>query len=65
MKIFKPKFWNKKNSLIVYFIPLSIFLQILIFLKKKLQKKNFLFLLFVLVIFIWVALVKHLSFEDC
>ena len=43
MKIFKPKFWNKKNSLISYFLlPLSIFFQGLIILKKIIKiKKNF------------------------
>ena len=42
MKIFKPKFWAKKNSLIGFFLlPLSIFFQILIFVKNKLSvKKN-------------------------
>ena len=41
MKIFKPKFWQKKNSFLPYvFLPLSIFFQILIFLKKILVKKE-------------------------
>ena len=36
MKIFKPKFWKKENSLIAFILyPFSIFLQIIIFLKKK------------------------------
>jgi tetraacyldisaccharide 4'-kinase len=42
MKITKPKFWNeKKNPIKFLFLPLSIFLQILIFLKKKVTKKIF------------------------
>jgi tetraacyldisaccharide 4'-kinase len=41
MKIFKPKFWHKKNSLISFFLlPLSIFFQFFLVLKKKLKKKN-------------------------
>tara|TARA_B110000967_G_C18802899_1_gene519460 strand:+ start:325 stop:1257 length:933 start_codon:yes stop_codon:yes gene_type:complete len=41
MKIFKPKFWNKKNSLISFFLlPLSIFFQFSITVKKKLTKKE-------------------------
>ena len=41
MKIFKPKFWYKKNSLISFLlIPLSAFLQFLIVVKKNLIKKE-------------------------
>ena len=41
MKIFKPKFWNKENSLISFFLlPLSIFFQFSIAVKKKLTKKE-------------------------
>ena len=41
MKIFKPKFWHKKNSLISFFLlPLSIFFQFFLVLKKKLKKRN-------------------------
>jgi len=41
MKIFKPKFWHKKNSLISFLlIPLSTFLQFLIVVKKNLIKKE-------------------------
>ncbi len=41
MKIFKPKFWYKKNSLISFFLlPLSIFFQFLIILKKIFHKKK-------------------------
>ena len=41
MKIFKPKFWNKENSLISFFLlPLSIFFQFSITVKKKLTKKE-------------------------
>jgi len=42
MKILKPKFWDKKNSLLsLFLLPLSIFLQILASLKKKMTiKKN-------------------------
>ena len=41
MKIFKPKFWHKKNSLISFFLlPVSIFIQLLIVLKKYLKKKK-------------------------
>ncbi|MDB9760516.1 tetraacyldisaccharide 4'-kinase [Pelagibacteraceae bacterium] len=39
MKIFKPKFWHKKNSLISYlFLPISIFFQILIFCHHKITR---------------------------
>ena len=41
MKIFKPKFWHKKNSLISFcLIPLSIIFQFLIIFKKILTKKE-------------------------
>ena len=41
MKIFKPKFWHKKNNLLsLFFLPLSIFLQLLIILKKIIQRKK-------------------------
>ena len=41
MKIFKPKFWYKKNSLISFLlVPLSTFLQFLIVVKKNLIKKE-------------------------
>jgi tetraacyldisaccharide 4'-kinase len=41
MKIFKPKFWHKKNSLISFcLIPLSIVFQFLIIFKKILTKKE-------------------------
>ena len=41
MKIFKPKFWHKKNSFLsFFFLPLSILLQLLISLKKKLIKQK-------------------------
>ena len=41
MKITKPKFWDKKNSLISFFLlPVSFFFQLLIFLKKGLTKKK-------------------------
>ena len=41
MKIIKPKFWNKKNNLISFFLlPLSAFLQILINLKNKITKRK-------------------------
>ena len=37
----KPKFWSQKNSLLSFILfPLSIFLQILIYLKKKITKKR-------------------------
>ena len=40
MKIFKPRFWNTKNSLISFFLlPLSLFFQFLIILKKTFKKK--------------------------
>ena len=43
MKIFKPKFWHKKNSLISFcLLPLSIIFQFfLIFKKILIKKKNF------------------------
>ena len=43
MKMFKPKFWQKKNSLLaILFLPLSIIFQFLFLLKKTLvKKKNF------------------------
>ena len=42
MKIFKPKFWNKKNSLIGFVLfPISLFFQFLLVLKNKIIKKNF------------------------
>ncbi len=41
MKLFKPKFWHKKNSFLsFFFLPLSIFIQFLIFLKKILIKEQ-------------------------
>ena len=41
MKMLKPKFWSQKNSLLSFILfPLSIFLQILIYLKKKITKKR-------------------------
>ena len=41
MKIFKPKFWHKENSLISFFLlPLSLFFQLLVILKKSLIKKK-------------------------
>ena len=41
MKILKPKFWDKKNSLLsLFLLPLSIFLQILASLKKKMTIKK-------------------------
>jgi len=41
MKIFKPKFWNKKNNLISFFLlPFSLFIQLLLKLKKNLSKKE-------------------------
>jgi tetraacyldisaccharide 4'-kinase len=41
MKTFKPKFWHKKNSFLsFFFLPLSILLQLLISLKKKLIKQK-------------------------
>ena len=40
MKIFKPQFWHKKNSLISFlFLPISIFFQFLIFLNNFFKKK--------------------------
>ena len=43
MKIFKPKFWNKKNNLIsIFLLPISYFLQLLVILKKIfIKKENF------------------------
>jgi len=39
MKIFKPKFWDKQNTLIKFLLmPLSVFFQILIFLRNKITK---------------------------
>ena len=41
MKIFKPKFWNKKNSLFSLFLfPISILFQFLIILNKIFIKKQ-------------------------
>ena len=41
MKIFKPRFWNKKNNLISYALfPFSFFLQIFLIIKKKISKKK-------------------------
>ena len=41
MKVFKPKFWGKKNSLISYFLlPFAFLLQFLIKLKKSNSKKE-------------------------
>jgi len=41
MKIFKPKFWSKKNSLISFFLlPFSLFFQLLIILKNNITKKK-------------------------
>ena len=41
MKIFKPKFWKKKNSMIGFFLlPFAFFLQVLIILKNKVSKKK-------------------------
>ena len=41
MKIFKPKFWHKKNSLISFLLlPISTFFQFLIILNKLLRKKE-------------------------
>ena len=40
MKLFKPKFWNKQTTLIgILLIPISIFLQILVLLKRKITKR--------------------------
>ncbi|MAW17041.1 MAG: tetraacyldisaccharide 4'-kinase [Pelagibacteraceae bacterium] len=42
MKILKPKFWEKKNSLIsIILFPISFCIQILFILKKKILKKKF------------------------
>ena len=41
MKIFKPKFWHRKNTFLsFFFLPLSVLLQLLIFLKKILIKRK-------------------------
>ena len=41
MKIFKPQFWYKKKSYISFFLlPLAIFFQFLLFLKKNLKRKK-------------------------
>jgi tetraacyldisaccharide 4'-kinase len=41
MKIFKPKFWQEKNSLIsLFLLPLSFFFQFLIIIRKNLSNKN-------------------------
>ena len=41
MKVYKPKFWNKRISfLTAVFFPFSIIFQILIFLRRKLIKKT-------------------------
>ena len=41
MKIFKPKFWHKKNSLLSFFLlPLAFFFQFVVFLKKTLVKRK-------------------------
>ena len=41
MKIFKPRFWNKKNNLISYALfPFSFFLQIFLIIKKKISKNK-------------------------
>ena len=41
MKIFKPKFWHKKNSLVPFFLlPLSVLFQLSIFLKKVFKKQK-------------------------
>ena len=41
MKIFKPKFWHKKNTLISFLLlPLSFFFQVLIYIQKVLKKKE-------------------------
>ena len=62
MKINKPKFWGKKDSLISIFLyPLSLIFQLALFLKKNLLRYMILkFLLYVLVIFILVVPEKHL-----
>ena len=40
MKIFKPKFWNVKNSLLsLMLLPISYLIEIIIFLKKNFQKE--------------------------
>lgn len=41
MKIYKPQFWHKKNSFLAFFLlPISIFFQFLIILKKIIKKKE-------------------------
>ena len=41
MKIFKPRFWNKKNNLISYaLLPFSFLLQIFLIIKKKISKNK-------------------------
>ena len=41
MKIFKPKFWQKKNSLVAFsLLPISFLFQFLIALKNKIIKKE-------------------------
>ena len=41
MKIFKPKFWQKKNSFFSFFLlPLSFFFQFLAILRKNIKKRN-------------------------
>ncbi len=41
MKLIKPKFWNKKNNFLSFLLfPISLFLQILILIKKKITFKN-------------------------
>ena len=41
MKILKPKFWHSKDSILSFLLlPMSIFFQFLIFVKKNLKKKN-------------------------
>ena len=41
MKLNKPKFWNKKNSFISFiFFPLSLFLQLILILLRKIKKKK-------------------------
>jgi len=41
MKVYKPKFWNKKNSIMGFFLlPISFIFQILIALQRKFTKKK-------------------------
>ena len=41
MKLFKPKFWHKKNSIISFLLlPFSIFFQCLIILNKKFKTEK-------------------------